>query len=225
MLCALVVIAALSSLFLPWWPPIGDCGGLPLLTEQGAPRNIDFTARIVFVGPRSFHERSLWSIARVQQRFADPSSGPADLIILRGYFLPRDKSEQYFVEGARSRGALTHFLPIIEPVACGHTAHLEYAGVALRVLHDSPPRSGGRLIGRVYASLESEPRNPVQRVSVLVKGPAGTIVSVTDAQGIYDFIGLPPGHYTFEPLTKGQHLGAGLDLQLGAVESYSLYLE
>src|SRR5260370_7403960 len=97
MLCALVVIAVLSSLFLPWWPPIGDCSVRPLLTEQGAPRNIDFTARIVFVGPRSFHERSLWSIARVQQRFADPSSAPPDLLILRAYFLPNHKSQHYFV--------------------------------------------------------------------------------------------------------------------------------
>lgn len=32
------------SLMLPWWPPIGDCGGRPLLNENGKPRDIDFTA-------------------------------------------------------------------------------------------------------------------------------------------------------------------------------------
>jgi hypothetical protein len=182
----------------------------------------------VFVGPRSFHGWSLWSIAHVEQRFADLSSGPANRIILRGHFRPTDKSEPYFVEGVRSSGVLTRLLPIIEPVDCGRTAHLDDAGVALRVLHDGPPSSGGRLIGRVFASLKSEPRNPVPGVSVLAKGPAGSVVSVTDAQGIYDFVGLPAGHYTVEPLTtmtKGRNLGAGLDLKSGEVQDFSLYLE
>jgi hypothetical protein len=228
MFCVLVVIAFLSSLLLPWWPPIGDCEGRPLLTEQGAPRNIDFTARILFVGPGSFHGWSLWSIARVEQRFADLTSGPANLIILQGFFHPEDKSEQYFVEGVRGRGVFTRFLPVFEPFNCGHTARLDDAGVALRVLHDGPPSSGGRLIGRVYAGLRSGLRNPVPGVSVLVKGPAGSVVSVTDAQGIYDFVGLQPGHYTVEPLTtfmKGRNLSVGLDLKPGDVEDYSLYLE
>jgi hypothetical protein len=228
MLCALVVIAVLSSLLFPWWPPVGDCGGRPLLTDQGVPRNIDFTPRIVFVGPRSFHGWSLYSVARVEQRFTDLSRGPANLIILRGYFLPTDKSQRYFVEGVRSPGVLTRFLPIIEPVDCGRTAHLDDAGVALRVLHDGPPSSGGRLIGRVLASFQSEPCKPVPGVTVLAKGPAVSFVSVTDAQGIYDFVGLPPGHYTIEPLTtmiKGRNLVAGLDLKSGNVQDFSLYLE
>jgi hypothetical protein len=228
MVCLLVVIAALSSLLLPWWPPIGDCGGRPLLTERGAPRNIDFTARIVFVGPRSFLGWSLWSIARVEHRFVDLTSGPANLIILRGFFYPKDKSERYFVEGVRSTGVLTRFLPVFEPVGCGRTAHLDDAGVALRVLRDRPPSTGGRLIGRVYANFRSAPRNPVPGISVLAKGPGGSIISVTDADGIYDFSGLPPGHYTVEPLTTsmtGRNLSAGLDLTSGDVKDYSLYLE
>lgn len=226
MICVLVVIAALSSLLLPWWRPIGDCGGRPLLTERGAPRNIDFTARIVFVGPSSFLERSLWSIARVEHRFGDLKSGPANLIILRGFFQPKDKSERYFVEGVRTRGVLTRFLPIFEPVDCGRTAHLDYAGVALRVLHDGLPLSGGRLIGRVYERMEES--RPVPGVSVVAKGPAGSIVSVTDSQGIFDFIGLPPGPYTVEPLTtlsNGRNLSVGLNLKSGDVEDFSLYLE
>jgi hypothetical protein len=227
MICVLVVIAVLSSLLLPWWSPIGDCGGRPLLTEQGAPRNIDFTARIVFVGPGSLHGWSLWSIARVEHRFADLTSGLANLIILRGFFHPKDKSERYFVEGVRSRGGLTRFLPVFEPTDCGRTARLEDAGVALRVLRDGPPSSGGRLIGVVYASIHSAPRNAVPGVSVLATGPAGSVVSVTDAQGIFDFIDLPPGQYTVEPLTRsnGRNLSVGLDLKSGDVKDYSIYLE
>jgi hypothetical protein len=227
MFCVLVVIAVLSSLLLPWWSPTGDCGGRPLLTEQGVPRNLDFTARIVFVGPRSLHGWSLWSIARVEHRFTDLASGPANLIILRGFFHPKDRSERYFVEGVRSRGGLTRFLPVFEPTDCGRTARLDEADVALRVLRDGPPSSGGRLIGRVFASIHSAPRKAVPGVSVLATGPAGSVVSVTDAQGIYDFIGLAPGQYTVEPLTRsnGRNLRVGLELKSGEVEDYSLYLE
>jgi hypothetical protein len=227
MFCVLVVIAVLSSLLLPWWLPTDDCGGRPLLTEQGAPRNIDFTARIVFVGLGSLNGWSLWSIARVEHRFADLTSGPANLIILRGFFHAKDKSERYFVEGAHSRGVFTRFLPVFEPIDCGRTARLDDAAVALRVLRDGLPSSGGRLIGRVYASIHSAPRNAVPGVIVLATGPAGSVVSVTDAQGIYDFVGLPPGQYTVEPLTRsnGRYLRVGLDLKSGDVEDYSLYLE
>ena len=37
-----------GSFSLPWWAPIGDCGTRPLLNEHGAPRNIDFTAKVLF---------------------------------------------------------------------------------------------------------------------------------------------------------------------------------
>ena len=174
----------------------------------------------MFVGLGSLHGWSLWSIARVEHRFADLTSGPANLIILRGFFHVEDKSERYFVEGVRSTGVFTRFLPVFEPTDCGRTARLDDAGVALRVLREGLPSSGGRLIGRVYASIHSAPRNAVPGVSVLATGPAGSVVSVTDAQGIYDFIGLPPGHYTVEPLTKsnGRNLGVGLPLKPGDVE-------
>jgi hypothetical protein len=195
--CMLVVAATLSSLFLPWWPPVGDCSGRPILTEQGNPRNIDFTARIVFVGPRSFHGWSLWSIARVEQRFGAVPAWPSNLILLRGYFLPADVSRQYLVEGRRSGAAITRFLPVIVPTACGHTALLENATVALRCLRDGLPRSGGRLIGMVHRALR-ESSNPVAGVKVRITGPAGSSILVTDAQGIYDVTGLPPGEYTIE---------------------------
>jgi len=195
--CVLVIVAAFSSFFLPWWPPIGDCGGRPIFTEQGVPANIDFTARIVFVGPRSFHGWSLWAIARVEQRFGGLPAWPSNLILLRGYFKPADKDERYFVEGRRSGAAITRFLPVIEPVACGRTAHLEGATVALRCLRDGLPRSGGRLIGMVHRGVR-ESNEPAAGVKVRITGPAGSSISVTDAQGIYNVTGLPPGQYTIE---------------------------
>ena len=195
--CVLVIVAAFSSLFLPWWPPVGDCSGRPLLTEQGVPANTDFTARILFVGPRSFRGSSLWSIARVEQRFGSLPAWPSNLVILRGCFNPVDKDEHYFVEGRHSGAAISRFLPVIVPVACGRTAPLEDAAVALRCLRDGLPRSGGRLIGMVRRGLR-ESNRPAAGVEVRITGPTGSSIFVTDAQGIYDVTGLPPGEYAIE---------------------------
>lgn len=60
--CVLLVVAFFWSLGLPWWDPITDCGGSPLLDGRGIPNGIGFTARIVFVGPRTFQG---WSLAMV----------------------------------------------------------------------------------------------------------------------------------------------------------------
>jgi hypothetical protein len=67
-----VVLALGASawfLSLPWFFPIGDCGGRPLLDDYGVPRGIDFTARLLFVGPRTYLGRSLWSLASVEEPF------------------------------------------------------------------------------------------------------------------------------------------------------------
>lgn len=229
MVFALVAVAFLSSLLLPWWAPIGDCSGQTLLSDDGSPRNIDFTAKILFVAPRTYEGWSLCAVARVEHRFSNIASAPAGLIILRGFFHPDDKSQLYFVESNRSRNALVRFLPVFEPTRCGHTAHWTDAGVALRVLHDGPPTSGGRVIGRVYtgSGMLPEPHNPRSGVNVLLKGSGMSRIFVTDADGIYDFVSLPPGHYTVEPLTatSGRNLAVGFDLRLGEIKDRSLFLE
>jgi len=186
----LVAGAFLCSLALPWWS-FGDCGGQPLLDERGVPRYIDFTARVLLVGPRTFLGKALWSIARVEERFSSPRL--PNIVILRGFFEPGDKSVSYFIEGNRSQGALFRFLPIMEPVPCGRTQPAKDAEVAFRFLHDGPPKTGVRLIGRVY---EEKSKRPVPRVGISIEGPPGTIFSVTDMQGVYDVNGLPAGRYT-----------------------------
>ncbi len=96
-----------------------------------------------------------------------------------------------------------HFLPIVDIDFCSHTQLVEQA-VDLRVLHDGPPKSGVRIIGHVYhetlVALE-----PVPNANLLVTGPNGTIQATTDQQGIYDFVGLPPGHYAIEVQSKNQY--------------------
>ena len=121
----LAVGASVWFLSLPWWPPVGDCFGRSFLDEHGVPRGIDFTAKIVFVGPRTCRGRSLWSIAHVEERLAGSRSKAPDLIVLRGFFQRRDQSRRFFVEGQASGGALLRFLPVIEPMPCGRMAFRE----------------------------------------------------------------------------------------------------
>lgn len=222
--CVIAVIAVLLSCCLPWWCPICDCYGRPLLTEQGVPRNIDFTAKILFVGPATFRlpsfRWSLWSIAHVEQRFSGLPSWAPNILILRGYFLPSDKGQQYFVEGGHSQGAITHFLPIIEPVICGRTGRVDRSAVALRILHDGPPKSGVRVIGRVFDKLVADPSKPVPGIEVVITGPTGRTGAVTDAQGIYDVTGLPPGQYTVE----FERWKTAYDLKAGGIGEDTFYI-
>lgn len=135
--------ASVWFLALPWFPPVGDCSGRTLLDEHGIPRGIDFTARIIFVGPRTYLGKSLWSLATVDERFSGLPSEVPDLVVLRGFFQPHDRSRRYFVEGQRNSGVLTRFLPIIEPDPCGRTAPIDndLAAAALRTLRDRAART------------------------------------------------------------------------------------
>ncbi len=190
--CVLLVVAFFWSLGLPFWDPIADCGGRPLLEERGVPYGIDFTARIIFVGPRTFQGWSLWSIARIEERFSGLQWWAPDFIIHQGFFKPGDRSKRYFVEGTRTWTALTRFLPVIQRVDCGRTGPLDLAGVEVRMLRDGPPKFGARLIGHV-CKFEHFSRRPINGAELSIEGPSGTTVSTTDAQGIYDANSLTPG--------------------------------
>ncbi len=221
--CMLVVAAVLSSLALPWWDPIGDCSGRPLLNDDGVPRDTDFTAKILFVGPKSFHRWSLWSVARVEERFGGLSSRLPKLVILRGFYSPSDKSQSFFIEGRRSDEVLIRFLPVIERTPCGRTGRLENSAVELQILRDGPPKDGVRLIGQIYRK-SGDLRIPVPGVSVFVTGPSGSFGLVTDAQGFYDITGLPPGQYTINP-TGIKWSGFTHDLKKGSVGEESFRMK
>jgi hypothetical protein len=197
----MVVIGSLS--IVPWRPPIGDCLGRSLLDEQGVPLGVDFTAKISFVGPSVpfgiFRRHSLWSLARVQERFGQKSFKIPRFIILRGDFAAAEQSQDYFVESTGgSNTVLGHLLPIVVPFDCGHTAPLHDAGAWIRILHDGAPKSGSRLIGRVYLGVpyDRRRRKPAPGTYVNLVGANWTIVSVADGDGVYDFADLPPGTYT-----------------------------
>jgi hypothetical protein len=203
LVCFLLVASIAVSFLLPWWPPVGDCSGGPLLDNNGKPRFIDFTARIEFVGPESFHGYALFSVARVEERFSDAIWSIPKIVILRDFFRPTDVGQPFFIEGKRSYSPFARFLPVVERVECGHSSRIGRALVQLRTLRGGPPQSGVRIIGAVFRSREDAKPSP--GTTVLVKGPAENTVAVTDDDGVYDVAGLPFGQYTVELSTKDWH--------------------
>lgn len=229
-LCLLVVLAFFWSLSRPWWPPVSDCGYGPLLDEQGLPRNIDFTARIVLVGPRTFRGYSLWSIARVEERYAGVQYRVPGFIILQAFFRPGDRWKEYFVEGQPSYAVLARFLPVIVRAECGRTGPRDWSAVEIRILKDGPLQSGTRLIGRVYQGPRWKGDLPsVPGTEIYVESAAGRIVLTTDAEGIYDAIGLPPGRYTVRAVVQDAQTfndpeTAVADLKLGETRVENIYV-
>jgi hypothetical protein len=228
--CVFAVVAFFWSLGLPWWYRVGDCSGRPLLDDKGTPFNTDFTATIVFVGPRTFQGYSLWSVVSIEERFSGMRRWDPGMVILRGQFKPSDKSKRYFVEGSRSETAFTHLLPVMEPVPCGRTGLRDRAAVAIRILHDGPPKSGARLIGRVYR-VNWPSQTPLSGVPISIDGPAGDVIAVTDGDGIYDLNGIPPGQYKLHLLIRDTHVETSyitesprVDLKVGNINGADFFV-
>jgi hypothetical protein len=130
------------------------------------------------------------AVAIVQERFWGMRSGV--VLLTQGFF---ENGEEYLLDGVHSaEGPLTRFLPIVGFRPCNHSARLKDAKVDLRILRDKSPRIGVRIIGEV-TRYNGKTREPAPGASVVITGPTGTLTTITDAQGIYDVAGLPPGRY------------------------------
>jgi len=191
----LAVVGTVASLFFlpPFWE---NCyKRAPTVSVRRFPGQIALTGKIVMVGPVDSSQLASWSLVKVQRRFWGWPSWAPDFVILRDLFKKTAKGDEYFVDARRSSGLLTHFLPILEIYPCCHTQLLDRATADIRALQDGPPKSGVRIIGRVYTDMfvTSE---PARGVKVLINGPRGKISTTTDQEGIYDLSGLPAGHYS-----------------------------
>lgn len=189
-----------------------DCGGHPLFSEPLFPAQSVFTARTLIVGRslnalawKSFLPSSIkpwqlgdWAIARVERRlWGVPWS--RFVLLTNGFFW---RGEPYFIDGHFPDGVLTRFLPIIEAGSCARSMPLVDADLEFRVLKERQPSNGARIIGHVEnlpSSLEY-PARPTKRhylvgLRVSLIGANGTLTTMTDQDGIYEFDGVQPADY------------------------------
>jgi hypothetical protein len=136
-----------------------------------------------------------WALAVVQKRYWGLPWWSSKVVFLsNGGF---EKGEEYFIDGDRSR-LVSYFAPVVEIGNCNRTSLLKEADINLRVLHDGPPKSGVRIIGRVVHSSPGRPSEFVPGMKVAITGPEGTEITTSDMQGVYDLSGVAPGHYSLD---------------------------
>jgi hypothetical protein len=177
--------------------PLVDCGGehAPFATQK-SPGQAVFVAKILYGSFewRPSEKHVPWSIGLVRRRYWGLPWWVPRLILLGHASLKQ--GEEYFIDGDRSFWRLSSFFPYVD-FRCGNrTRLLNEAAVEMRLLKDGPPKSGVRIIGRVKRRLGPGNWQAVSGVSVQIVGPTGAVTTTTDDQGIYDAVGLPPGHYS-----------------------------
>jgi hypothetical protein len=203
-----------------------NCKKGPPFASPTNPQHAVFTARIVSVccsaPERLFPSFGGFAVAIVTKRFWGlPWWNPGIV------FLTQDISyirEPLFVSGALQPGILGNLLSIVEISICGRTTYLQNAQIDLRLLRDGPPKGSIRVIGETYRTVLSPKYHyeKIPSVIVRIKGPDGTITTVSDADGIYDVSGLPPGAYTFQTDSydpkSGDYSGCGgIELIAGSI--------
>lgn len=213
-----------------------DCEVPAVFSRSNFGHGAVFTAHPILVGHRTRLPHSwegTWALARIRERFW---SWPLPRVVLlvspEGGIL---SSEDYLVDGRRSIGAVTRFLPIVEIQRCCRTRRLPEATLDLRLLRSGFPQRDVRIMGRVDRLVGKTSQElfvpteyaPVQGAQVEIAGPQGTITTTTDEDGIYDVAGLPPGKYQVRlPTKRGQQAPVALadfpsTMEAGQVAQYS----
>jgi hypothetical protein len=162
---------------------IGDCGrSRPFATRQYGGQ-IVFVAKLRDPGLAVVREH-FWGLPSWNSRFVLIAHWGIGHNVLDG--------STYFIDGHRSTGLLTRFLPIVEIQRCGRFRPIDQAALDIRMLRDGPSQKAVRVVGQVTGA-HYKPRVGVR---VAITGPAGTILTTTDREGIYDVADLPPGRYS-----------------------------
>ncbi len=198
-LCLLGVacVVVLTVLTLHSSLPSVDCGERRPFAVRLHPGQAVFVAKILYVSAdwQPSDEHMPWSIALVEHRYWGLPWWVPNLVLIghgRGFF---KEGAEYCTDGDRPGYRVPS--SYVGDFDCGNrTRLLSQAGLETRLLNDGPPRTGVRIIGRTYR-LSSEGKHHLHGgVKVEITGPESTVFSISDQDGIYDAVGLPPGHYS-----------------------------
>jgi hypothetical protein len=207
--CTVVVILdtavtlAMTALHSSLWGP--DCSGRALFTKPAFPGHAVFTARLIYAGHKNTDrlgwQAGDWAIGVVQHRYWGlPWWNSRVVSLTHAIFW---EGETYFIDGRRPEGLLTRLLPIVEAGPCARTRPIVDAAIDLRVLQETVPASGVRIIGYVrkpepwtQGLIPPTPHTPLVGAKITATGPSGKTSVHTDQAGIYEIDNLPPDNYT-----------------------------
>ena len=99
--------------------------------------------------------------------------------------------ETYYIEGRHADTWLSRFLPIVDPSSCSRSRPVDEAKLDLRILHESTAPDTVRIVGQV----RSKSNIPKSGATISIKEAMGDVIVATDAEGIFELTGLPPGRY------------------------------
>lgn len=179
------------------------CGAPPPFVRPVSPRQVVFTAHILYVGDSDpkyamlrGHRFGPWAVAFVKHRYWGlPWWNSVIVVLAPGWF---QQEGDYFVDGKRWSDDYTGFLPLIYTGPCNRTELLSDAAVDLRILSEGP-RNEGRIIGRTYRRKPSDDLGrgyePAPGMRVEIDTPSGSVLLTSDTDAIYEITGLPAGHY------------------------------
>lgn len=237
LLTFIAVAASLTILDLrsPYYS--GCHGQPPLFAKQVAAEQAVFIARILasgYVHPAPEGRRpgvrnKQWALAWVANEFWGLPWWDKKIAILtvedNSGRVRFPLSEDYFVDGYRPVGALTRFLPIFY-TTCTHTGRLESAEPELRVMREGAPQNGIRIIGRTLRR-NSEKWEPVPGAQVIVEGPSGRTIVVSDQNGVYDTREIPlQRYYIYGGGSRYPQCGAELrSLKVGDIRGCTVLVE
>ena len=208
--CSFIALAGASDLVItliqairPSPPAAIDCNVAGVFSQSTFLRDTAFTAHVILVGHQvkvSNRWGGYWAVVTVQEQLVGWHL-PRLALLTDGFFRSGDN---YFVDGRRSKGLFTRFLPIVAIGICNRTALISDSGIPLRLIRSGFPKKDVRIVGRVDRLLDKTLRKfyersefrPIQGALVAITGPSGTTIASTDQDGIYDVAGLSPGRYS-----------------------------
>jgi hypothetical protein len=209
-------------------PPFNlDCNKRSSISRF-APGNVIFVGKVVgTLGPcKNYAGRHFCNgaIALVNERFSGVTSRFE--LLTEGFF---EDGQTYLIDGIRSDGPLTRFIPLVRFRPCNDTARIEDSAVNLRVLREGIPTTDVRIIGEV-TRYDGRKRQAAPGIDVTIDGPFGITSVSTDRGGIYDFNHLPPGRYQIyleksDSVSSYGHCGSGQDLKSGDTGGCTLFLD
>ena len=192
---SLLVLASVAAIaFTIRAPDIGDCAAPPPFAKPKSSEQVVLTARVVHVG------NVLGSVSLVQHRYWGLPSY-SKLVFLPVSAKPGDT---FFIDGQLGMGILTRYLFPVINMHCSRSAPLQEAAVDLRVLREGPPTDGVRVIGQVVRYEPGYERQGIPHVPVTITGPMGSVVTITDQEGIYDLKNVPEGSYSVRTDTENE---------------------